>query len=954
MNIRSIIQYRQGAWGVAMCAALFLLAGCQRDELAATMPGNHTLNFQVGVTDEWNHGNASVPDSMAKKGGGAASSGRRLPEAVAPAVRAFSLASAPGADPLYLHTSVAGTVATALPAGRKVGKRGKPVEDEGGFYDAFGVFGYLADAWDDGGMPVYFHNVKVAEGDGDFWLPETEYHWPGRGQGLFIWAYAPYAAEGLGLPDSDGGSPSFTYTVPEGAEEQQDLLVAEPPVVSGEPDGGVLPLEFRHVLTAVRFVTGKDVRPGTIGSITLKGVCGNGAYTRGAGAWELSAEDDDIRDFTYVFDSPAEVGGSEGEQIQPDEATFMMLPQTLPEDAQIEVVFKEGKTNGAYTLTASLAGDKWTMGTTVTYCISIKDFSEENTIRVEFADKEFDYKGGTGAFTVESFTTVSKEGLSDTYAYAQPWTVEFSIDGGNTWGVTPPDWFTGQMGGEGGEEPARQSFTVKEQVPRKEDPHNDALQEKTALTEVYDLSTQGGHAPMNTANCYIVNQPGTYKLPLVYGNAIKDNKENTQAYQPSVSGANVLSSFVNHLGTPIASPYIYRNADCVPKDAVLVWQDREGMILQDEVELVDDDEDGTYDYLQFVTAGARSEAFKQGNAILAVRDASGRIMWSWHIWVTDYEPGLLPVEDEYKPEQKPRDRVVKVKMGDKPSYTFMGVPLGFSSGNYLIYDERKVKVRFVQANTGQTSGEYEIRQDSFYVEELGDCVYYQFGRKDPMLPLIYDRAHENVSKDCFGPLPLGTASGKVSVGTAIQHPNIFYTTTEAKHEDWCESTYNNLWNATNTGTSANSTVVKTVYDPSPAGYCLPPANAFTGFTYDGNGVSGYSGSTYGMVNSPYTVGGQGYKEFDYYVGWIFYCNPMSGLKGWNPSGGSVFFGAFGFRYIVGGGGGWTGSNGCYWSADPAGNSNNGHHLHFTSGIVRPRYTEECRSYGCTVRPVREE
>lgn len=30
-----------------------------------------------------------------------------------------------------------------------------------------------------------------------------------------------------------------------------------------------------------------------------------------------------------------------------------------------------------------------------------------------------------------------------------------------------------------------------------------------------------------------------------------------------------------------------------------------------------------------------SNYMQQANAVLAVRDASNRIMWSWHIWVTE-------------------------------------------------------------------------------------------------------------------------------------------------------------------------------------------------------------------------------------------------------------------------------------------------------------------------------
>lgn len=32
------------------------------------------------------------------------------------------------------------------------------------------------------------------------------------------------------------------------------------------------------------------------------------------------------------------------------------------------------------------------------------------------------------------------------------------------------------------------------------------------------------------------------------------------------------------------------------------------------------------------------EIFNQGNALIAVRDADSTVLWSWHIWVTDYEP----------------------------------------------------------------------------------------------------------------------------------------------------------------------------------------------------------------------------------------------------------------------------------------------------------------------------
>lgn len=62
-----------------------------------------------------------------------------------------------------------------------------------------------------------------------------------------------------------------------------------------------------------------------------------------------------------------------------------------------------------------------------------------------------------------------------------------------------------------------------------------------------------------------------------------------------------------------------------PPSAALLWQDAPALLS--DVRL----EEGRVHF----TAGEG-----QGNALIAVRDADGRILWSWHIWVTDYDPSL--------------------------------------------------------------------------------------------------------------------------------------------------------------------------------------------------------------------------------------------------------------------------------------------------------------------------
>lgn len=50
--------------------------------------------------------------------------------------------------------------------------------------------------------------------------------------------------------------------------------------------------------------------------------------------------------------------------------------------------------------------------------------------------------------------------------------------------------------------------------------------------------------------------------------------------------------------------------------------------------------------------------------------------------------------------------------------------------------------------------------------------------------------------------------------------------------------------------------------------------------------------------------------------------------------------------------GHGGLNGNYWSANPN-NAKTSYYLHFTQTQVAPKYTQECRAYGYSVRPVRE-
>ena len=274
----------------------------------------------------------------------------------------------------------------------------------------------------------------------------------------------------------------------------------------------------------------------------------------------------------------------------------------------------------------------------------------------------------------------------------------------------------------------------------------------------YDYNGQ-----MNTANCYVVTHPGYYKFPLVYGNAIKNGATNASAYRSS--------TFVNHLGNPITEPYIYDNSNnnsgkLEAKSAELVWQDAPNLI-SNNISLCDDQK-----YIKFQIT---KENIQQGNAVIAVKDGNGKIMWSWHIWVTNknvYETQAVTASNK--------------------TLMFMPFPLGWNDST-----------------------------------PAPTCTFYQWGRKDPFPPS--NGSNSDITLYAYETTnPTMKNEAQTSIQTSIMNPLTFYGTGTAS---WENTSALDLWNVGNTDTDVNfNLVTKSVYDPSPAGFHLPCTAAFTGFT----------------------------------------------------------------------------------------------------------------------------
>lgn len=909
---------------IGTVAAVLLFVACSNDLTTDTALQGGVLRFEVAEASDWH----SRPQGRAVRN--AAEISEITTESESTGV--LTLQGKKPADTLFLHASVADGIAAPhlnVQTDRSQ-TRATPVETAT-FYDSFGVLAsvYTGTWSEDSCLPDYMYDVEVTEASS--WT--TSYYWPGAGRNIRFFAYAPYGGQGIVLSDkTSAGTPSITYTIPTAVADQQDLLVAATSGMTGNT-AAAAPLSFAHALTAIRFTTGDDMMAGRITKITLKGVYGSGSHTMGSDSWDGYGA---TTDFSQTL--AATVDGAANQEVTPVAATFMMLPQTLPSGASIEVVYTDDLTSTQRTLIASIAGSQWPMGRTVTYRISTSSIVITPTFTVT-APADFTYAGGSKNYSVTSYAAVSRPGDA-TRTVPVAWIAEFVEDDGSGGYnvIARPEWLTAfTASGNGGTSATTFSATAMAQQGVTSNAHNDALQAAPAVSGTYDLSTSGGTTAMRTANCYVINAPGQYSLPLVYGNAIKDGGTNASAYTSQSSGTYVLKTFVNHLDAAITDPYIYNNAGCTPLDAVLVWQDEENLVTN--VRLSSDKHNLTFDVTQ--------ATIKQGNAIVAVRDTDSRIMWSWHIWVTDFVPGLAPtVEERYDPVKTQRDKVVTNYQGVK--YTFMGVNLGWCDAETTTYAARSVKVRFTQAETGAMQV-ITLTQVSHSVVNSGNQPYFQFGRKDPMLAGICDASGSAVDKDCYsdGYAFDKSGTGKVAIGLSIQNPHVFFNYGGVVPQDWCATSYYNLWSVDNAVTTANdNAVVKTIYDPSPVGYHLPSSNAFTGFTYNSENLVGTSNFT-SRFNSPYTSKVDCPDNF----GWEFYCNKMNGESSYDIAGGTVFFPASGYRSYLPGTTDFVGLNGYYWSAVPYSGSSS-RSLYFFALYVGPLY-DNYRTYGFAIRPVRE-
>ena len=187
--------------------------------------------------------------------------------------------------------------------------------------------------------------------------------------------------------------------------------------------------------------------------------------------------------------------------------------------------------------------------------------------------------------------------------------------------------------------------------------------------------------------------------------------------------------------------------------------------------------------------------FKEGNAVIAAKDADGNILWSWHIWLTD----------------QPQAQVYNNDAG-----TMMDRNLGATSAT--------------PSDVGA----------------LG--LLYQWGRKDPFLGSSSISSNTIAKSTITWPSAVSSDSSNGTIEYATAHPTTFITYNWSNY-DWyytgSSSTDDTRW--------TTSSSDKSIYDPCPAGWRVPDKGIWS---KAGFGTTTYDSTNEGMsfsISSPSTT-----------------------------------------------------------------------------------------------------
>lgn len=264
-------------------------------------------------------------------------------------------------------------------------------------------------------------------------------------------------------------------------------------------------------------------------------------------------------------------------------------------------------------------------------------------------------------------------------------------------------------------------------------------------TDAIDLSADG------TANCYIV-PPGT-----------------TAYFDATHKGNSLTETTGDVVGTK------------------LVWQTEKSLVTRLEYDAA------TGSICAWTSA-------TPGNALVAATDAEGNILWSWHLWITEYDPA-----NDYTTEAN----------ASGTTWTFMDRNLGAVSTERGSFDNFGMLYQWGRKDPFPGAASFTIMNEDYTYEKDGEPELYDIDNN--VLPTISSK------KDYHGTIALSIANPDVFYAMTYNHTGEIgeYGEEIVKNDypsgDWVDVSDDDYW--------GGESMEKTIYDPSPVGYKVPVSDA---------------------------------------------------------------------------------------------------------------------------------
>lgn len=226
--------------------------------------------------------------------------------------------------------------------------------------------------------------------------------------------------------------------------------------------------------------------------------------------------------------------------------------------------------------------------------------------------------------------------------------------------------------------------------------------------------------------------------------------------------------------------------------ATLVWQDTKGLVEKIDYAPLEK---------QIVVTTAPDTS---GNAVVAACNADGQILWSWHLWVTAYDPA--------------KSLYTTPANASGTTWTFMDRNLGATTPAPESFDSHGMIYQWGRKDPFTSAGTFTVINEDYSYEIDGERPIYDIRNEE--LPKIRTLAeyHGTIEKSIRNPMVFYAMTYEYT-GEMDEYGNEIVLN-DYRTKDWVDVSDDDYWG----GVSG----VKTICDPCPVGYKVPTC------TPDGN------------------------------------------------------------------------------------------------------------------------